>query len=101
VTDSLITSIGAACFGIVIGYITYRALARTTSSAPISDLAAVIGAVGGGVVTGLFAPGTTLFGWYAIGLLLGMILYPLIFFRLAGRELTTRILGPDADPRPR
>lgn len=99
-SQSVVTSIGAVCFGAVIGYVTYRALARTTPSASISDLAAVVGAVGGAVVTGLFAPGTDIFGWYAIGLLLGMAIYPTIFFWLAGRERTTQILGVD-DPRPR
>jgi hypothetical protein len=29
-----------------------------------------------------------------------MLLYPLVFFRLAGRDRTTEILGVD-DPRPR
>jgi len=100
VNSSPVTSIGAICFGVVIGYVTYRALARSTANASISDLAAVVGAVGGGVVTGLFAPDTDLFGWYAIGLLLGMAIYPIVFFRLAGRERTTQILGVD-DPRPR
>jgi hypothetical protein len=98
--NSVVTNIGAVCFGVVIGYITYRALARSTAVAAVSDIAAVVGAVGGGVVTGVFAPESTLFGWYAIGLLVGMLLYPLVFFRLAGRQQTTEILGVE-DPRPR
>lgn len=103
-SGTVVTSIGAVCFGVVIGYVTYRALARSTSSASVSDLAAVVGAVGGGVVTGLFAPETDLFGWYAIGLLVGMVIYPVVFYRLAGRERTSQILGLDPgldDPRPR
>jgi hypothetical protein len=32
---------------VVIGYITYRALARSTAAAAVSDIAAVVGAVGG------------------------------------------------------
>ena len=97
---SVVTSIGAVCFGIVIGYVTYRALARSTANASVSDLAAVVGAVGGAVVTGLFAPGTDLFGWYSIGLLLGMASYLLLYYRLGGRKQTIGILGSD-DPRPR
>ncbi|GAB2553486.1 hypothetical protein [Nocardia heshunensis] len=85
-----VVSIGAVCFGIVIGWITYRTLRRKTASAAISDIAAVIGAVGGGAVTTLYAKGTSdadAFGWYSIGLLTGFMLY-LIVARLAG--------GPDS-----
>lgn len=79
-----VVSIGAVCFGIVIGWITYRTLRRKTANAAISDIAAVIGAVGGGVVTTLYANGTSdAFGWYSIGLLTGFVLY-LVVARLAG-----------------
>ena len=44
-----VLSVGATCFGIVVGYVTYRTLVRK-SDAAISDLAAVIAAIGGGVV---------------------------------------------------
>jgi outer membrane lipoprotein SlyB len=44
------------CFGLVVGYITYRTLARTTEKVAISDLATVIGAIGGAAITGLFGP---------------------------------------------
>ncbi|MFE1500161.1 hypothetical protein ACFW89_34445, partial [Streptomyces albidoflavus] len=47
---------GAAFFGVAVGYITYRTLARTTDKAAITDLATVIGAIGGGVVTTLYGP---------------------------------------------
>ncbi|MGW4531800.1 hypothetical protein ACWEOI_12705 [Nocardia sp. NPDC004340] len=83
-----VVSIGAVCFGIVVGWITYRTLRRQAAGAAISDIAAVIGAVGGGVVTTLYADGTSdAFGWYSIGLLIGFTMY-LIIARLAG--------GPDS-----
>ena len=47
---------GVLCFGLVVGYITYRTLVRTTANAAVSDLATVIGAIGGEAVT---APAAT------------------------------------------
>jgi hypothetical protein len=46
--------VGAACFGLVVGWITYRTLRRREGAVLLSDIATVIGVVGGGVVTGLF-----------------------------------------------
>ena len=67
-----VVSVGAVCFGVAIGYITYRTLVRK-SDAAISDIAAVVAAVGGGVVAERFSDkGTDTFGWYSIGLLVGM-----------------------------
>jgi hypothetical protein len=65
--------IGAVCFGVVVGWITYRTLRRTEKTA-ISDLASVIGAVGGASVVSLFDP-STLFAYYAIGLAIGFFGY--------------------------
>lgn len=71
----MVMSLGALCFGIVTGYITYRTLVRKDTSS-VSDLAAVIAALGGGVVTQVFDPADgNLFGWYAIGLLVGMVVF--------------------------
>src|SRR5260370_18419117 len=64
--------VGAACFGIAVGYLSYLALVRTIVNASISVLTAAASAIGGAAVTGLFAPGTSVFAWYAIGLLAGM-----------------------------
>lgn len=65
---------GAACFGVVAGYIAYRTLVRTKETA-VSDLAAVIAAIGGGAVTVLFDPKGEQFAWYSIGLLVGMAVF--------------------------
>lgn len=71
----MIMDIGAVCFGIVIGYVTYRTLVRTDGSS-VSDIAAVLAAVGGAGVTKLFDPASgDAFGWYAIGLLVGMAVF--------------------------
>lgn len=100
-SSPLVASIGATCFGVVTGYITYRTLARTTAP-HISDIAAVIAAVGGGAVTAIFpAKESDAFGWYSIGLLAGMALYLVLFLAMRGRAATGGILNEDDDPRPR
>jgi hypothetical protein len=88
------------CFGVVIGYVTYRTLVRKNNSS-ISDIAAVVAAVGGGVVTQIFNPtaGDT-FGWYSIGLLVGMAVF-LVLRLVVERPATTggprpAVLGDDA-----
>jgi hypothetical protein len=66
--------IGAVCFGIVIGWIVYRTLRRTSDAVKLSDIATVIGAVGGAAVTTLFNS-ESLFGCYSIGLAGGFFAY--------------------------
>jgi uncharacterized membrane protein YeaQ/YmgE (transglycosylase-associated protein family) len=69
--------IGSFCFGLVVGWVTYRTLRRREGSAVLSDIATVIGAVGGGAVTTLFNE-SQMFAWYAIGLAVGFFLYLII-----------------------
>jgi len=69
-----VETLGALCFGIVIGWVTYRTLRRQGETVAISNIATVIGAVGGGAVTALFKT-PDLFGYYCIGLFLGFFLY--------------------------
>jgi hypothetical protein len=64
---------GALCFGVVIGWIVYRTLRRAPKTG-VSDLATVLGAVGGGAVTGIFDT-PDLFAWYSIGLTAGFFGY--------------------------
>jgi hypothetical protein len=94
---SVLVQAGACCFGIVIGYVTYRTLARSTDRAAISDLAAVVGAVGGAVITGLFPAGSTLFAWYSIGLLGGMAAFFVIFGRLNGKKKLAAMMAGEPD----
>jgi hypothetical protein len=84
--------IGALIFGVVIGWVTYRTLRRTAGNASISDLAAVIGAVGGGVVTGQFDD-PDLFAWYSIGLGVGFFAYLLAMFAVLGKQETGKVMG--------
>ncbi|MFC4009367.1 hypothetical protein ACFOY2_19195 [Nonomuraea purpurea] len=61
--------LGAICFGLVIGWITYGALRRRQGVAGLGDLAAVLASVGGGAVTALLE--AAMFGGYALGLAIG------------------------------
>src|SRR5262249_1358218 len=72
-----LTFIGAFGFGLVIGWVTYSTLRRAQRGG-LSDIATVLGAVGGAAVTGLFPTSTGAFGAYCIGLALGFFGY-LIF----------------------
>lgn len=65
---------GAVCFGMVIGFITYRTLRRSHETVSLSNIATVIGAVGGAAVTGLFK-NSQMFGAYCIGLAVGFFFY--------------------------
>jgi hypothetical protein len=58
----------------VVGWIAYRTVRRTTDRVKVSDLATVVGAVGGGAVTTVFG-NPALFGWYSIGLAAGFFAY--------------------------
>jgi len=69
-----IIALGALCFGIVIGWVVYRTLRRRGETVQLSDIAAVIGAVGGGWVTTQFST-PELFAWYCIGLFIGFFGY--------------------------
>lgn len=85
---------GALCFGLVIGFVTYRTL-RHKKDSGISDIAAVIGAVGGGAVLILFPAGTVRFDQYAIGLAIGFFGYLAIAILLAGEDKAATFLGDD------
>jgi hypothetical protein len=90
--SSLAISIGAVCFGIVIGYITYRTLVRK-GAAVITDIAGVIAAVGGGTVTIWFdQSGGDSFAYYSMGLLGGMVLYYLQFIATNPKKERARLL---------
>ncbi len=87
---------GAASFGLVVGYITYRTLARTTETAAITDLATVIGAIGGGTIMTIYGPSNgALFAMYSFGLLVGMVVYLILSVVFSGKESTGTVLGSD------
>jgi hypothetical protein len=81
--STTIALIGSFAFGLVIGWITYRTLRRREGGAQLSDIAAVVGAVGGGVVTTLPFSDPDVFGAYAIGLAVGFFAYAVIALAIA------------------
>jgi len=76
---------GSACFGFVIGWITYRTLRRKEGASALSDIATVIGAVGGAGVTALFKS-EELFSGYSIGLAIGFVAYLIVALLIGGRD---------------
>lgn len=86
---------GALIFGLVVGFITYRTLVRTTDKAAVSDLATVIAAIGGGAVTKLYDPTSTSFAYYAIGLAAGMAVFFVLYFAMNGKAETVKVMSGD------
>jgi hypothetical protein len=70
----IVELVGSLLFGLVIGWVTYRTLRRNTDKIGLSNIASVIGAVGGATITGLFKTPES-FGLYSIGLAIGFFLY--------------------------
>lgn len=87
-----VAGIGSLCFGLVIGWISYRTLRRKEGAAALSDIAAVISAMGGAAVMALFRDGT-MFGLYAIGLAIGFFVYFVISLTVYGKKATGRWMG--------
>lgn len=97
-TEAMLNLWGALCFGIVIGWVAYRTLRRNQAASGLSDIATVIGAVGGAAITGIWKPGTGAFGGYCIGLLIGFFLYLIVSIILEGpegRKTVTAWLGTE------
>jgi len=93
--SSVVMSVGAVCFGLTVGYFTYRTLMRSKKTS-VSDLTAVIGAIGGAAVTGLFNPDHgDLFGWYSIGLASGVAVYFVGFRIYNGVKKTGAFMDSD------
>lgn len=84
--------VGAAFFGAVIGWITYRTLRRKEGTAALSDIATVLGAVGGATVVALFKT-PELFGAYSIGLAIGFFGYLIVSMIVYGKEEAGKFMG--------
>jgi hypothetical protein len=67
--------VGSFLFGVVIGWNIYFINRYRKAEVQFSDLAAIVGVVGGAAVLALFPAGTELFGAYAIGLAVGFFGY--------------------------
>ena len=89
--------IGAVCFGLVVGWVTYRTLAHRADGVSLSDIATVIGAVGGAAVVTIFND-KGLFGFYSIGLAVGFYGYLVVYIVLNGRAKAGTIMGQGDKP---
>ena len=76
--------LGALAFGAVIGWITYFIMRRAQPTA-ITDIATMIGALGGAAILTLFEARGPLFAAYAIGLAIGFFGYFLIYSAIVGK----------------
>lgn len=65
--------VGPFCFGLVVGWVTYRTLRRKADGVALGDIAAVIGAVGGATIVALFR--NNAFDTYCLGLAIGFFAY--------------------------
>jgi hypothetical protein len=72
--EMFISGLGALLFGLAIGWISYRTLRLTAGANMLSDIATIIGAVGGAAVITLLKD-DVLFGWYGTGLAIGFFVY--------------------------
>jgi len=79
--ERIITLLGGFCFGLVVGWTTYFIVRRAKPSS-LTDIATVVGAVGGAAVTGLFDSKGALFGAYAVGLAVGFFAYYVAYMRI-------------------
>jgi uncharacterized membrane protein YeaQ/YmgE (transglycosylase-associated protein family) len=83
-----VLDVGAVCFGVVVGWVTSRTLRRSTPGG-LTDIATVIGSVGGAAITGLFKPSENTFGLYCIGLAGGFFLYLVLAIWTSGKKGTS------------
>lgn len=78
---------GAFAFGVVLGWFTYFTNRYRKGEVQFTDLATLLGVIGGGAVTALFGDAkTTLFGAYGIGLAVGFFAYFLTLIVLVRRS---------------
>ena len=82
-------NLGALCFGLVVGWVTYRTMRRTKTTG-LGDIATVIGAVGGTAVVSLFPQETGAFSSYCIGLAVGFFGYLIVAMNIDRRATRSK-----------
>lgn len=83
---STIQLLGAGGFGALVGWHVYFINRYRKAEVQITDLATLVGVLGGGAVLSLFPAGTDLFGAYGIGLFAGFLSYFLVLAVLVARS---------------
>jgi uncharacterized membrane protein YeaQ/YmgE (transglycosylase-associated protein family) len=95
----IFAGIGVLCFGLVLGWITYRTLRLRAGTGVLADIVAILTALVGAGITALFRD-DVLFGLYSIGLALGFFAYvalDLYFFNRQGAPSWRMVVVPPAD----
>jgi len=77
---------GAAMFGALIGWYVYFINRYRKGDVQISDLATVLGVIGGGAVLALFPAKSDLFGAYGVGLFGGFFLYFILLVLMVAKS---------------
>lgn len=80
-----IVGLGALFFGLIIGWMVYRILRHKAGAPWLSDLIALLGIIAGAAVLAFFRD-NVLFGWYAIGLVVGFFAYFAVGVILFGKQ---------------
>ncbi len=80
----MLQTVGAAAFGMLIGWYVYYINRYRIGDVQFSDLVTLIGVLGGAAVLALFPAGTDLFGAYGVGLGLGFFGYFVVLIVLTG-----------------
>lgn len=80
-----IVGLGAVFFGLTIGWIAYRILRHKVGAPWMQDLIALLGIIAGAAVLAFFKD-DVLFGWYAIGLVIGFFAYFAVGVILFGKQ---------------
>lgn len=81
----VISGLGAVLFGLLIGWLAYWILRLRAGAYVLSELLTLLGVLGGAAVMSLFKD-DALFGWYAIGLVLGFVAYFAVGLLLYGKQ---------------
>lgn len=80
-----IVGLGAVLFGLAIGWIAYRMLRQQSGPAWLSNLIALLGIIAGAVALAFFRD-DAIFGWYALGLVIGFFAYFAVGVVLYGKQ---------------
>jgi uncharacterized membrane protein YeaQ/YmgE (transglycosylase-associated protein family) len=80
-----IVKVGSICFGLIVGWITYRTIRNRERNPVFSDITAIVGALGGGTIASLASKGELYFPWYCVGLAGGFFFYLIIMVPIISR----------------
>ena len=83
---SLFQRLGGGGFGFLVGWYLYYVSRYRTEAVSLSDIGALVGALGGTAVLALFPASSDLFGAYGIGLFLGFFSYLVVLIVLVARS---------------